>query len=457
MTRASIRNRLRYVYLGAVPAAAFVLSLFACGDEESVRRFDATTPDAARESSASLPETGAALDAGTDVDARMPFDGSDEVVVCTATPCVTRLVGNGGHFCALLADKSVRCWGSGYNAFGTFDGGPHPDVSTPKDMGLSDVAELTSGNGTTCARFTDGTIACWGGNQGNELGLDPPSSDYQAHDIAKVARDGAALTGFTSVELGYSGVTFAAKDGVLWSWGDNSSLALARSNEEGQYLAPGPATDLAGLDVVRAGGFSNPNYLGIGYAITKDGRLFTWGNSVQMVAYPGIVPVAVEGLENVGSVSVTAANICAVADGVLYCWGADGKLACSRTKDAILTPLEIRTHGEGRAQQVALNYSTTCVRKADGTVECCGSDGWGQLATGVANTTPPNAGDPPFPLLVEAKGFTGHVVQIAVGARNMCALMQGGTVQCAGANDQGALGQGTVDNERHPVPLVVKF
>lgn len=449
----------RLFLLGTVPiSATFVL--FACSDDAGTTRFDAPSSDAAVESTANLPETSPpSNDAGPDVvDAEAPFDGADEPIVCNAQPCVKQLVGGSTHLCALLEDKTVRCWGSGYIAFGTYDGGTYTDKPTPIDMGLTDVVELAAGNGTTCARFTDGSIGCWGSNQGNELGYEPPSSDYAPHDFAKIARDGVPLTGFRHIAIGSFGLVFAVKeDGTVWSWGDNGSLGLARSAEQGPYMAPGPATDLAGIPVRTAGGLSSSNFVSMAYAITADGRLYQWGNAAQLVKYPGIVPMPMAGLQNVSSVSMIASNACAVANGKLMCWGSDGRLACSGAKDPILEPLEIRTHGEGRAQQVSVSYANVCVRKTDGAIECCGSDGYGQLATGVPNTATPNAGDPLQPLLSEAKGFSGHAVHVWVGARAVCALMQGGTVQCVGGNDQGVLGQGTIDQERHTTAVVVKF
>jgi len=92
------------------------------------------------------------------------------------------------------------------------------------------------------------------------------------------------------------------------------------------------------------------------------------------------------------------------------------------------------------------------VRLIDGTIECCGSDDQGQLGTGEMD-----AGALTARLLTEAKAFTGHALQIAVGISTVCALVQGGTVQCWGGNERGELGQGTADGERHPTPVTVTF
>ena len=234
------------------------------------------------------------------------------------------------------------------------------------------------------------------------------------------------------------------------------SAARASSTSTGNPGRSGSLTYLAGEPVTRAGGVSTENSGSVAFAITSDRRLLTWGTSYEMVDFPGAVPVAVDGLENVGSAGVTETNICAVADGHLHCWGKNGLLACTGSPYAATSPVAIRTRGGAAAQQVSLGMNNTCVRLADGTIECCGDDERGQLGRAA-----PDAGAPAQAesarLLTQASAFTGYAVQVAVGAATVCALVQGGTVQCWGGNDYGQLGQGTVDGTRHPTPVAVQF
>ena len=446
-----MNRRQRFLFIGTAPLAAAV-ALFACSDDDPRQRFE-EKPDAV----ASLPEAAAPLEDedGGVVDARTPEDAADQPLICTAKPCVTQIVGGRNHFCALLDDKTVRCWGSGYRALGIYDGGNESASYQPRptSMGLSGVEQVSAANLTTCARLTNGTVTCWGASQANELGLDPPREDFNPHGPTPIAVDGGVVDGFTRVDVGASGVVFATKtSGELWSWGDNADYVLGRVNEGTKYLGPGPATDLAGVKVSRAGGATFRSYGGIGLAITDEGQLITWGSSRQMVAYPGPVPVPVADFENVTSVAATTGHVCAVADGRLYCWGRDGALACTGSTHAAVTPVAIETRGRARVQQVSLYIRNTCVRLIDGTIECCGSDDQGQLGTGEMD-----AGALTARLLTEAKAFTGHALQIAVGISTVCALVQGGTVQCWGGNERGELGQGTADGERHPTPVTVTF
>ena len=123
----SMKRRERFFFIASVPLLAASV-LIACSDDDPRPTFE-ETPDAGGDSIANLPEASPPLDDAGVRDARVPFDASDEPVVCTAKPCVTQLVGGGSHFCALLDDKTVRCWGSAYQALGIYDGGGNRGTS----------------------------------------------------------------------------------------------------------------------------------------------------------------------------------------------------------------------------------------------------------------------------------------------------------------------------------------
>ncbi len=86
-----------------------------------------------------------------------------------------------GQNCALLDDATVKCWG--YNAFGELGLGDHLNRGDgPGDMG-DDLPPVALGSGRTalavasgtrgehsCAVLDDGTVKCWGENDGGQLG-----------------------------------------------------------------------------------------------------------------------------------------------------------------------------------------------------------------------------------------------------------------------------------------------
>lgn len=153
-----------------------------------------------------------------------------------------------------------------------------------------------------------------------------------------------------------------------------------------------------------------------------------------------------------------AGHTCAVVAGAVYCWGTPNTYGALCT--GIGTPEPAPVHVSMPldagvfAQQIAVSKRNTCVRLTDGSVRCCGVDDLGQLGRG----TIPDAGAPPLePVLVPASAFTGHAVQVALGGDTACALLVDGSVECWGSNAYGQLGKGTRDSAPHPVPVRIEF
>ncbi len=81
-----------------------------------------------------------------------------------------------GHECALMRDRTVRCWGNNdegqlgngadLNAFREIPGSNTPITVT----GLHGVLAITSGRSHSCALLHGGRVKCWGDNGSGELG-----------------------------------------------------------------------------------------------------------------------------------------------------------------------------------------------------------------------------------------------------------------------------------------------
>jgi len=111
-------------------------------------------------------------------------DGPDEMggnlptVNLGTNAYVSNLVAGRHHTCALLADGTVKCWGS--NGKGQLGYGDKlPRGGEPGDMGDAlpaldlgqQVIALSAGGEHTCALLVDRTVRCWGANGYGELGL----------------------------------------------------------------------------------------------------------------------------------------------------------------------------------------------------------------------------------------------------------------------------------------------
>jgi alpha-tubulin suppressor-like RCC1 family protein len=82
---------------------------------------------------------------------------------------VRELVGGDDHMCAVLLDATARCWGD--NSRGALGNGSFVDSNVPVAVaGLRDVRSMSADLGHTCASLENGTAWCWGWNFYGQLG-----------------------------------------------------------------------------------------------------------------------------------------------------------------------------------------------------------------------------------------------------------------------------------------------
>ncbi len=143
------------------------------------------------------------------------------------------------------------------------------------------------------------------------------------------------------------------------------------------------------------------------------------------------------------------AHACLVRyDGAVACWGAgtDGQLGdgnlLSRSTVTPVTP----TPGLGTAVDIALGDRHTCALLNDMTVWCWGANESGQLGTGdtAARPTP-----------TQVAGLT-DVTAIAAGGAFTCAVNRDGSALCWGRNADGELGNGN-GTDLSPTPQPVRL
>ena len=95
------------------------------------------------------------------------------------------------------------------------------------------------------------------------------------------------------------------------------------------------------------------------------------------------------------------------------------------------------------ATAISIGEYSACALISGGTVECWGVNFNGQLGDGT--TTGPQTcanGNPCSTTPITVSGLSGGTA-ISVGSVSACALLSGGTVECWGSNQYGQLGRGT--------------
>jgi alpha-tubulin suppressor-like RCC1 family protein len=202
------------------------------------------------------------------------------------------------------------------------------------------------------------------------------------------------------------------------------------------------------------GGYGNTTLTSGAYdtcAVLSNGTSDCWGwdNEGQLGSVPfnyhnyapaePSLPVAVPGVTDVTDLAAGADHTCAsVAVGGVECWGANdvGQIGNGSDDNGAQSPPVIApTYVPGVGGAIAAGDSWTCALGSDHTVQCWGSDQWGQLGNGIETTSE----DSPVPV----QGLAG-AVQLTAGSEHTCALLESETVECWGDNQNDQLGTGAV-------------
>ena len=151
----------------------------------------------------------------------------------------------------------------------------------------------------------------------------------------------------------------------------------------------------------------------------------------------------------------------------IQCWGsgASGQLGSptprhcgkSRSPRCSVRPLTVRgLTGWPTALAVGRNHACSIV--VTGQVKCWGANEAGQLGNDAAQkcTEPDLNSSKSFPCSFKpltVQGLLGKATAIAAGDSHTCALLEGGSTQCWGANESRQLGNGTSISSTTPVTV----
>lgn len=245
--------------------------------------------------------------------------------------------------------------------------------------GVTTATDVRGGSYNTCALLTGGSVQCWGSSTYGALG----DGGLFTGDCTKVAQNVVGVAGATQLSVGASHGC-ALTGGSIKCWGANTQAQL------------GDGT-----------GVNRPT------------------------------PVSVLNITNAVQISAGSQNTCArMADGTVQCWGRNhrGQLGTGSPGN-VSNGNPVPIVGIANAAQVVAGQDFACARSFTGTVQCWGDNQQGELGNGTTTTarvtTPVTA------------GLSGPAVSIAAGDFHVCAILQGGVVQCWGRNFDGQVGNGT--------------
>jgi alpha-tubulin suppressor-like RCC1 family protein len=151
------------------------------------------------------------------------------------------------------------------------------------------------------------------------------------------------------------------------------------------------------------------------------------------------VPVAVSGMSSgVTAIDAGMFHTCAIQAGAAYCWGlnSDGRIGDGTGESPKTVPAGVQAMSSD-VISIVCSYYHTCALTSNGAMYCWGQNDYGQLGDGTQAAFRLTAG--------AVSGMTSGVTLISAGAKHTCAV-KSGQLYCWGRNEYGESADGDVDS-----------
>src|SRR3954470_1715348 len=293
------------------------------------------------------------------------------------------------HVLVLLSDGSVVALGE--NRAG--------QLSRPRDTrGVlpaervplpSRAVHVAAGEDTSFALLEDGTVWAWGRSVEGALGVEVKDGTDR-HTPAAIP----TLRGVSQIHADGNTVMAVMADGTVRAWGvlPDFLTGPAGSNRGRQPIA------LRGLEnIARVAG--DPT---LGFALTKDGRVIGWGRNSRGLLGIGRVtpqpqpPTELTALKDVVSIAAVGSATAAVTrDGRVWTWGSNGQAGLGNGErgdtgdQGQMTPQPVKGISDALEVKAGSYGRHLTVRRRSGTLIGWGNSDWGQLGAGISGDFQP--------------------------------------------------------------------
>ena len=320
------------------------------------------------------------------------------------------------HSCALQANGEAFCWG--LNTQGQSGNGitGNSGVNSPLPVqGGFIFTSISAGGSHTCGILNTGITACWGNNEGGQLGVNStipkfePSPITGEHQFIQISSSTAAHT---------CGIK---ANGEAWCWGVGQYGRLGNGATT-QRNAPTQVSGGVAFTSISSGG-------GHTCALTADGTAYCWGLNSRGQVGDGTnadraIPVPVATTIKFKQIAAGVAHTCALAEnGDPYCWGDNvvGALG-DGTLDSKSSPTPVE--GGFNFESLVVGERHACGLGADGVALCWGYNDVGALGDGTRLTRT-------TPVLVSSQLV---FKKMAAGAYHTCGITTANLTYCWGDN-----------------------
>lgn len=350
------------------------------------------------------------------------------------------------HSCAITPspEGAVYCWGRG-DSGQLGDGNGGNSSTAVKVSGISRAVAIAAGRSHTCVVLESGSVSCWGDNYNGQFG-----SGTTSNTPAKAPVTVSGVSDAADIASGESHLCILTKSGGMRCWGRNDSGQVGVGSTTTPLPVSTPQGLGSGLATISAGYFNS-------CAMTSSGALhcFGWNRDGQLgSASPSNVttPVAISSLGNsvTGSAGGYITN-CALSVGQVFCSGRGnlGQLGVLNSTSSTTQFVQSTAVPSGVAQLV-YGRDTGYARLQSGSVMSWGANDKGQLGGGVTGGSISSAAG-----AVTVTNLAPAVTFVAGNELHACAVIQGGEVRCWGDNAFGQLGNGATNNSGVGTPVTV--
>lgn len=288
---------------------------------------------------------------------------------------VVQVDAGGDSACAVRSDKTLWCWGSIVSGMTVSAGRPtvkRSVKSTPVQVPLTNVTSVAVGPAHACAVLTDRTARCWGSNTLGQLGNGTTNDSDQPVPVR--------LTQVRQVDVGDRHTCAVTTSNSVWCWGSNTYHQLGRRSIRRrtlpQYIPTVP------VKTVATGGYFTC-IATTGGRVQCWGRN-NYGQVSGPVGASRFTPRTVA-LRAIVSITAGAEFACATSSAQTWCWGRNryGQLANGSTFARWKPQKVVPSLTVGRITKVSAGISHACgITTVGGALWCWGLSKSGQLGDG---------------------------------------------------------------------------